>query len=467
MKSWHNSDGSHKAGTAPEDIFRSVLDACADCDTCRFLMEENCLFFPEVYRLYDNETETGRRASDEELIKMASLCTLCGMCACPNIRADIIRGKTGLARRRGLPLAARLLSDVQGFGRLCGTLPGLVNAVLGFAPANQAVKKILGIHHDRRLPHIPGKGFFSWAKKQGLSKKPDKAPVVAYFAGCTAGYLFPQVARAAVEVLRYNGISVHVPPQQCCGMPTFLEGDKDTTLRRLDFNMEQLLDSVVSGADVVSSCPTCCYFMKVLLREGAYYSEDYQKLVGAGPDEIKVPKKGAGKNEYTSLIKSMYEKILKDDGYFSKIDPLKRITMADTVYNMGDYLNRLMKNGRLNRNFGPVPGNMVNFTSCHQREQGSWESYKNVLALIPELSIMEAGNSLDCCGMGGSLGFRKDFHEASIRLGEPLMHKIKAASPEAIVTDCLSCRLQFMQALPYPVYHPLEIMERSYAAADR
>ena len=36
-----------------EDTIRSVVDACADCDVCRFLMDTPCLFSPELYRLYD------------------------------------------------------------------------------------------------------------------------------------------------------------------------------------------------------------------------------------------------------------------------------------------------------------------------------------------------------------------------------------------------------------------------------
>jgi len=47
-----------------------------------------------------------------------------------------------------------------------------------------------------------------------------------------------------------------------------------------------------------------------------------------------------------------------------------------------------------------------------------------------------------------------------------LMQKIEAAAPEAIVTDCLSCRLQVQHLLPHPVYHPLEILARAYKAAN-
>jgi primosomal protein N' (replication factor Y) len=76
--------------------------------------------------------------------------------------------------------------------------------------------------------------------------------------------------------------------------------------------MERLLDAAGLGCDLVSSCPTCSYVLKVLLKEGACYSEEYQQRVGAGPDEIKVPEKGAGTDGYRYLKKSMYEKILKD-----------------------------------------------------------------------------------------------------------------------------------------------------------
>jgi len=45
------------------------------------------------------------------------------------------------------------------------------------------------------------------------------------------------------------------------------------------------------------------------------------------------------------------------------------------------------------------------------------------------------------------------------------LEKIKKADPEAVITDCLSCRLQFTHALPYPVFHPLELISQSYDIA--
>ena len=63
---------------------------------------------------------------------------------------------------------------------------------------------------------------------------------VAYFAGCTARYLFPAVAKATVEVLEHNGVNVYVPEQRCCGMPTMLEGNRNTTFELASFNQPEL-----------------------------------------------------------------------------------------------------------------------------------------------------------------------------------------------------------------------------------
>jgi len=52
---------------APERIARKIVADCADCDCCRPIMDEACLFFPELYRLYDRQVETGQPIAAAEL----------------------------------------------------------------------------------------------------------------------------------------------------------------------------------------------------------------------------------------------------------------------------------------------------------------------------------------------------------------------------------------------------------------
>ena len=236
---------------------RSVLDACADCDTCRFLMDESCLLFPELYRLHDQEKAHGHVPGEDELRRLSELCTLCGLCPCPDIRLDVIRSKTERVRTKGMPLPVRLLADVQRFGQLSALAPRVLNRALSYPPLYRLAQRAAGIHPQRRLPRLPEESFFAWAHRTGLDQTTGQGIKVAYFAGCSAGYLFPEVARAAVTVMARNGISVFVPQQQCCGVPTFLEGDEKTTLQRVRFNLKSLLRSVQDGFDIVCSCPTC------------------------------------------------------------------------------------------------------------------------------------------------------------------------------------------------------------------
>ena len=62
----------------PERKIRKVVDACADCDICRYLMETTCLLFPKLYRLYDREVEDEEKVTAEELRRLVDLCNLYG-----------------------------------------------------------------------------------------------------------------------------------------------------------------------------------------------------------------------------------------------------------------------------------------------------------------------------------------------------------------------------------------------------
>ena len=444
-------------------LILGVVEACSDCDICRFLMADSCLFFPELYRLYDREKEQGLSPSDQELDRLVDMCTLCSLCPCSNIRTDIIQSKAARVRERGLPLGLRMLADVQSACRLGRCSPKLINWALQVGPTAKAAKRIAGISQNRDLPELPPEDFFSWAERTNRKRKPSRLPSIAYFAGCTAGYLYPEVAKAAVRIVEKNGLAVHVPRQQCCGMPTLLEGMESVTRIRVQKNLDSLLAAADAGFDLVSTCPTCGFFMKLLLREGAHYSEAYQQAVGAGADEIRIPGTGRDKETYSLLQKSIYGKIVRDTPSFSCIDSLARIRLSEALFDMGEYLERMHREDRFDTNLMRIGSRMAYFTPCHQREQHIGSPYETLLALIPGLELCRIGGSFDCCGMGGSLGFKKSFHDESVRLGQPLAAKIKEASPEAIVTDCLSCRLQFRHLLPsLHVFHPLEVIATAY-----
>jgi glycerol-3-phosphate dehydrogenase subunit C len=486
----------------PERMMRKVVDDCTDCDICRYLMDTSCQFFPEIYRLWDREKETGEVITAKELRYLADLCNFCALCPCPDIRENIITAKTGFIDRDGLTPQIRLMEDVERLGKICGALPGLANFLMQNRHTGTIIKKAAGIHVKRKLPRIPKKRFSSWSERHKITKKTvdRKKRKVAYFAGCTARYLFPEVAVAAVEFLEANNISVSYPEQHCCGMPTMLEGDRQLTLKLSDSTVSHLAEIVADGVDIVCSCPTCGYMLKKALRKGAYYSETYQALVGGDERAIKVPDqmisktatdgasntdsicKGKFGTQFSSretvkikdpangsmktinlqvLDRSIFGSILKDDGYFSGIDPINRIRVAENTYDLGEFLLSLHPGGIETVNLNPVSGKMVYYPPCHLREQGIGTPYQKLLASIPGIHMEDIQSTVHCCGLGGIIGFKQDFHHSSIQMGSRLMAKIKRLNPDRLVTDCLSCRLQFNQMGDYPVQHPIEVLRNA------
>jgi glycerol-3-phosphate dehydrogenase subunit C len=276
------------------------------------------------------------------------------------------------------------------------------------------------------------------------------------------------VAKATVKVLQHNGVEVFCPEQKCCGMPSFLEGDRKLTMESAGHNLNILADAVQDGYDILCSCPTCSFMLRHQLSEGAYYSREYQESIGADPKFIKVPAKAkpgeSSERKMESFDKTIYEKIMIDEGYFSSLDPLKRVALAEKTFDLGEYLLLLHRSGELKTDFAPVHGQSVYFPPCHQREQEFGQPYLELMALIPGLNPDAIQGNLYCCGLAGVMGFKRDFHEASIELGSRLIDKIKEKNPEILVTDCLSCRLQFNQLLPHKVLHPVEILRKAYKA---
>ncbi len=454
----------------PEGKIRQVVDRCTDCDICRYLMETTCHLFPELYRLFDREMDTGEKITAEELRNLVDLCNFCAVCPCPNIRADIMQAKTAFIDRDGLKFNIRIIEDVERIGRLCGTYPQLANILFQSKQIGGLLKKASGIHKKRNIPRFPKENFVKWAQRQQLNQKIKNGQKrkVAYFTGCTGRHIFPDVAKAVVEVFQHNGIDVYYPEQQCCGMPTMLEGDRKLTLKFAGHTVEQLAATVEDGYDIVCSCPTCGYMLKNVLREGAYYSSEYQNAVGADEHYMKIPKgprtSNPDREAFVLLKKSLYPGIFKDEGYFSSISAQQRIMVAEHTYDLGEYLMKLHEASKLKETLGTLSEQTAYYPPCHLREQDIGRPYQDLLGLIPGMSVESIEEPFYCCGMAGIMGFKQEFHSASIKMGSRLMAKIKEIHPQRLITDCLSCWLQFNQLTPYKVFHPIEILKESYSA---
>ena len=456
-----------------EDKLLMELEACRECDVCRALMEDSsCLVFNKMYQLFDKESQTKEKITTEELQNLVELCNFCAICPCWDIRAAILEAKTGFKERYGLNYRIRLLENVERIGKLGGMLPWLSNLLLQNSATGGLMKKVTGIHEERKIPKFPKHGFQEWAEERKLYAKSatKERRRVAYFAGCTGSYFFPDIPKAVIAVLQKNDIEVYLPEQRCCGMPSFLEGDRRLTLEFAKFNVERLSEVVEDGDDIVCSCPTCGYMLKCLIREGAVYSDDYQASVGDDiyadmtEDFLSINPDQKPPARLRQLPDIHMYKLLKDDQYFSSISGLKRLMVADNTYDLGEYLRNLHVNGDLNREFGKIAAKTGYYPPCHLREQNIGRPYADLLSLIPGISVESIQGNFHCCGNGGIMGFKSDFHRHSVKIGSRLKAKIRQIDPERLLTDCLSCRMQFNQITTYAVSHPIEIIKEAYEA---
>jgi Fe-S oxidoreductase len=58
---------------------------------------------------------------------------------------------------------------------------------------------------------------------------------------------------------------------------------------------------------------------------------------------------------------------------------------------------------------------------------------KEILSLVPDTSLELIER---CAGHNGTYAVKKEFHAASMKIGRPVMNKIKKAEPDYYSSDC-------------------------------
>jgi Fe-S oxidoreductase len=77
---------------------------------------------------------------------------------------------------------------------------------------------------------------------------------------------------------------------------------------------------------------------------------------------------------------------------------------------------------------------------------------------------------VECCGMAGSFGYKKEFYELSMAVGEDLFEQVRAAEadgPRILVATGTSCQEQLHHGLGREVLHPMEVLKTLTADARR
>jgi len=234
---------------------RDIADKCRSCGSCRAV----CPIFAEIGR--EDSVARGkvaliRAVLDGELglteifDDRMQLCLNCKACidACPNdVRVDdlILSARSGLVEAGRLPFIKRLIfRHLLRRGRLLPpvgkTAAFFQRFVLRGLPKNSPFRLLLpavGIDRDRVFPQFARATFLETAPE--VAPAPETAAAsdgrarVAYFVGCAANLIYPESARAAIEMLNRAGVDVVIPKSQgCCATPRLRSSTRATSSRR-------------------------------------------------------------------------------------------------------------------------------------------------------------------------------------------------------------------------------------------
>src|SRR5205807_4918342 len=92
-------------------------------------------------------------------------------------------------------------------------------------------------------------------------------------------------------------------------------------------------------------------------------------------------------------------------------------------------------------------------------------------ALLTQAGFDVVTSTVECCGMAGSFGYKKDFYELSMAVGEDLFKQVRAAEvdgiPRTLVATGISCQEQLHAGFGRRVFHPMEVLAEIVEAESR
>jgi glycolate oxidase iron-sulfur subunit len=261
--------------------------------------------------------------------------------------------------------------------------------------------------------------------------------------GCVQRLFDPEVNAAAVRVLSANGIEVVIPPAQgCCGAVTHHQGELGQT--------RELAGALIDA------------FAQVLGpgRPG-----------GAEPlDAVLVAASGCG-----HTLKH-YEAILAEEPAWAA----RGSAFAARVADIQEFLERVGLSESFRSALQPLahadgepasaerPLKLAYHDACHMLHgQGIRDQPRALLRRIPHVRILEATEAGVCCGSAGIYNLVQP--EEAAELGRLKATDLGGTGADLAVSANIGCTLQIRQhmegtARPIAVLHPVQLLERSWAA---
>ena len=259
--------------------------------------------------------------------------------------------------------------------------------------------------------------------RRAVRRLPERFPArgerrgeVALLQGCVQRVFFGHVNEATARVLAAEGFDVEVPRlPRCCGALQLHSGD--------------------AGA-------------RALAMATIEALEGYETIV--------VNSAGCG-----SAMKD-YGHVLRDEPGWAERAERFAAKVRDVTELLAEVEPRAPR--------GPLPMRLAYHDACHlAHAQGVRSQPRALLRGIPELELLEPADWEICCGSAGIYNLLQP--EPAAELGRRKADSLLATGAEAVAAANPGCALQITshtgrRGTPLPVYHPLDLLARSIAAAE-
>ena len=273
---------------------------------------------------------------------------------------------------------------------------------------------MVGLDRRAALPSFAGRTFQRWAREHA---SPPGQRQVAYFHGCGANWYEPDTAEKTVALLEWTGCQVKVPRgQTCCGLPAQSNGMFDLARRYVRRMARKLAPAARAGIDIVGTSTSCTLMLKREARE----------ILGMDSDA-----------------------------------DLRAV--SERMFDICEYLLALHDRGELRTDFKPLPLTVTYHAPCQQQGHGIGKPALDLLALVPELRVIE--NDATCCGVAGTYGLKREKFDIAMQVGAGLFGQIADAGPDLAVCDSETCRWHIEKATGVKTVHPIEILHRAAGLA--
>ncbi len=408
---------------------------CAKCGLCL----DACPVYREL--LVESSSPRGKVQLAKHIIEgdlpitehmkdiLFSQCLLCGSCvaACPSkVRQDVLfsglRWRT--AEQYGLGFAKKLFFQVIAHGWLMSKSAWFGKWVRKIF-SNEAIEKRikLGNLPVAGIPKLNEKPFNEEFPETVLPSGVPRAKVL-YFHGCATNYVFGDVGKAVVSVLKRMGVEVCIPKNQsCCGLPIFLSGDRTTSRNCIETVVKQFAQENIDA--IIVDCATCG---------------------------------SALRNEYLHILREL--KDLGEDVDNTLIQSAEYVASKtkDIIEFVDSHLDWLPE-------FPPMLGDKISVTyhdPCHLlKGQGVSVQPRHLLALLPNITFIEMEEANRCCGGGGE--YQIEYGDISARITNRKTENAIKTGAAILATGCPGCTItigaHLDKAAKMRVLHTIQLID--------